>query len=145
MSETREQRIGQLETAIAAQEGLRAMLGDAVVDTTIAALRAQIDRAGWGRYLACLVSGILFTNAVPHFVHGVSGETFPAPLGHLLGPGLPSNAANVVWGVVNLVLGYNMFMLGRLASQGKLGKVFFFAGVLIMGLFLASVFSNGGR
>src|SRR5512135_2306023 len=109
------------------------------------ALRSQIDRAGWGRYLACLVSGILFTNAVPHFFHGVSGETFPAPLGHLLGPGLPSNAANVVWGVVNLVLGYNMFVLGRLASQGKLGKVFFFAGVLIMGLFLASVFSNGGR
>ena len=34
----------RLEQAIAAQEGLRAALGDSIVDTTIAALRAQLDR-----------------------------------------------------------------------------------------------------
>ncbi len=41
----------------------------------------------WRSYLACLVSGVLFANFVPHFIHSVSGEAFPAPFGNLLGPG----------------------------------------------------------
>ncbi|MBI5291601.1 MAG: AAA family ATPase [Chloroflexi bacterium] len=36
--------LAQLEAAIAAQEALRPTLGDAVVDTTLAALRAQLER-----------------------------------------------------------------------------------------------------
>jgi class 3 adenylate cyclase/tetratricopeptide (TPR) repeat protein len=38
----RDDDIGQLEAAIAAQEGLRATLGDAIVDVTVAALRLQL-------------------------------------------------------------------------------------------------------
>ncbi|MCA1554623.1 MAG: adenylate/guanylate cyclase domain-containing protein, partial [Chloroflexi bacterium] len=36
-------RITQLRSAIAAQEALRPTLGDSVVDTTVAALRSQLD------------------------------------------------------------------------------------------------------
>ncbi len=103
------------------------------------------DRAAWGRYLACLGSGVLFTNAVPHFVHGVSGETFPAPLGLYLGTGFPEHVSNVLWGFVNIVLGYNLFRIGKVAGQSTLGRIFFFAGVLLMGIFLSFVFSHGGR
>ncbi len=104
-----------------------------------------LEKTGWGRLLSGFVSGVLFTNAVPHFVHGVSGETFPAPFGPYLGTGLPEHLANVIWGFVNMVLGYNLFVLGKVSSPGRLGKVLFFAGVLTMGIFLSVVFSHGGR
>ncbi|MBU0494945.1 MAG: tetratricopeptide repeat protein [Chloroflexi bacterium] len=42
MTKSPAEQIADLKTAIAAQDGLRAMLGDAVVDTTIAALRRQM-------------------------------------------------------------------------------------------------------
>ncbi len=105
----------------------------------------SFDRGAWGRLLACLTSGILFTNFLPHFVHGISGETFPAPFAIFFGAGLEQNLANVVWGFINLVLGYNLFVVGRVAGPGKLSKVVFFAGVLGMGIFLSVVFSHGGR
>lgn len=38
-----DQQIANLQAAIAAQEGLRPSLGDAIVDATLAALRAQLD------------------------------------------------------------------------------------------------------
>ena len=40
---TVDDRVAQLEAAIAAQERLRATLGDAVVEVTVRALRAQIE------------------------------------------------------------------------------------------------------
>ncbi len=102
----------------------------------------HIDRAEWGRYIACFLSGILLTNAIPHFFHGVSGEVFPAPFGKALGGGLPQNLSNVVWGFINLVVGYHQFVTGKVASSSLLGKVVFFAGILLMGIFLAAVFSH---
>ena len=41
----------------------------------------NFDKTTWATYLASFVSGGLFTNAVPHFIHSVSGEYFPAPFG----------------------------------------------------------------
>jgi hypothetical protein len=98
--------------------------------------------AGGSAYVASFVSGVLLTNAVPHFVHGISAEPFPAPFGKYLGPGLPSYAANVLWGFVCIVLGYRLFVSGKVAGTDKLALVSFFAGVLGMGLFLAFVFSH---
>ena len=107
-----------------------------------AAAPLSVDRATWGRYLAAFVSGILFTNAVPPFVHGVSGETFPAPLAPLLGTPFLEHLSNLIWGFVNLVLGYNLFVVGKVSSPGGLVKVIFFAGVLAMGIFLAVAFTR---
>jgi len=100
------------------------------------------SKTAWAAYLACFVSGVLFTNAIPHFVHGVSGEDFPAPFGQFLGRGLPEHLSNVIWGFINLVLGYNLFVIGRVSSSDKWGKFFFFAGILAMGIFLSVVFSH---
>lgn len=101
-----------------------------------------LDWPTLGRWLAAFVSGVLFTNAVPHFVQGVSGEPFPAPLAPLLGSGILEHVSNVVWGFVNLVLGYNLFVLGKVSGSGRLAKAIFFAGVLVMGIYLASTFSR---
>ena len=42
MAETSQQQIAQLQQAIAVQESMRPMLGEAIVNTTIAALRKQL-------------------------------------------------------------------------------------------------------
>jgi hypothetical protein len=39
-----------------------------------------------GGVRAALFSGALFVNALAHCTHGISGESFPAPFGYLLGP-----------------------------------------------------------
>ena len=33
----------------------------------------------WYHYLAAFFAGFFLANAVPHFVHGVSGDPFPSP------------------------------------------------------------------
>ena len=33
----------------------------------------------WYHYIACFFAGLFLANTVPHFVHGVSGESFPTP------------------------------------------------------------------
>ncbi len=104
--------------------------------------QAGADRAPAGRVLAAFVSGILFTNAVPHFVHGVSGETFPAPLASLLATPFLQHLSNMIWGFINIVLGYTLFVIGRVSSPGRLNKFVFFAGVLGMGIFLVAIFSR---
>ena len=95
----------------------------------------------WSRYVICFFSGVLLTNFLAHFSHGISGEQFPAPLGFALGSGLAEHLSNVVWGFLNLVLGYVLFRRGGVAASGTRVTAFF-AGVLAMGIFLAIVFSH---
>lgn len=96
----------------------------------------------WSEYVMCFLSGVLFTNALAHFTHGISGEQFPAPFGYALGSGFPEHLSNVLWGFLNMVLGYSLFTRSKIFSQGLAGKVVFFAGVLTMGIFLSYVFSR---
>ena len=89
-----------------------------------------------------LFSGILLVNALAHFTHGISGEDFPAPFGHLLGTGLYQHLANVVWGFINMIIAYVLFSRGQIFKGDKRRDYAFFAGILIMGLFLSFVFSH---
>jgi len=105
-------------------------------------INLEIDKKLWGKYLSCFISGVLFANAIPHFVHGISGEHFPAPLGQFLGSGFPEYLSNVIWGFINIVFGYNQFVIGGVSNPDKWRKIFFFAGFLAMSIFLAFVFSH---
>src|SRR5689334_25229829 len=96
----------------------------------------------WSDYVMCFFSGVLFTNALAHFSHGISGEQFPAPFGFDLGNGFPAHLSNVLWGFLNLVLGYSLFIKSKVFIQSLLGKIVFFAGVLVMGIFLSYFFSR---
>jgi hypothetical protein len=86
-------------------------------------------------------SGVLLVNALAHFTHGISGEDFAAPFGYLFGPGLISNLSNVLWGFINIALGYAMTVTGRAFGSDRSRTIAFFAGVLVMGVFLSYVFS----
>ena len=103
--------------------------------------KLSIENKLWATYLVCFFSGVLFTNALPHFTHGVSGEYFPAPFSFLLGRGFPEHLSNVIWGFINIVLAYNLFIIGKI-SDNKRRKIMFFAGVLLMGIFVCFVFSH---
>ena len=96
----------------------------------------------WSRYVMCFFSGVLFTNALAHFSHGISGEQFPAPFGYALENGFPEYLSNVLWGFLNLVLGYSLFDRSKVFNQSLLGKIVFFAGILAMGIFLSYFFSR---
>lgn len=102
----------------------------------------QATGFSWTAYAMCFFSGVLLTNALAHFSHGISGEQFPAPFGYALGTGFAEHLSNVLWGFLNLVLGYGLFVRGKLFNQSLSGKVAFFAGVLAMGIFLSYVFSR---
>ena len=95
------------------------------------------------RYVMCFAAGVLLTNFLAHFTHGISAEPFPAPFGFLLGGGsVGAQLSNVLWGFLNLVLGYGLLVRAGVAKLGTRGAAVCFAGVLVMGIFLSLVFSH---
>jgi hypothetical protein len=60
----------------------------------------------WYHYVAYFFGGAFLSNAVPHFVSGVTGHPFQSPFAHPPGEGLSSATVNVLWGCFNLVIGY---------------------------------------
>jgi hypothetical protein len=83
----------------------------------------------WYEWIACFLAGVFLANAVPHFVHGISGNRFPTPFAHPPGRGLSSPTVNVLWALVNLALGVLLFRNGRVASGGLEAFLVFFAGI----------------
>jgi len=51
---------------------------------------------------------------VPHYVSGVTGKPFQSPFAKPSGQGLSSSTVNVLWGFLNLVVGY--LLLYRVGS-----------------------------
>jgi uncharacterized membrane protein len=96
----------------------------------------------WYHYIACFFAGLFITNAVPHFVHGVSGDRFPTPFAHPPGKGLSSPTLNVVWAVFNLVVGYILFRVGRVSSGNNSALVVFFAGIVAISVMLSVRFAK---
>ncbi|WP_065502136.1 MULTISPECIES: hypothetical protein [Burkholderia cepacia complex] len=92
--------------------------------------------------------GAFLANAVPHLVSGLRGEPFQTPFANPPGRGLSSSTVNVVWGFVNLAIGYALvcrvgaFDLKVTADAAALGL-----GVLVLGLFVARHFGalHGGN
>jgi hypothetical protein len=75
------------------------------------------DVVNWYHYIGCFFAGMFLANAVPHFVHGISGDRFPTPFAHPRGKGLSSPTLNVVWALFNLVIGY--ILLGRKGCEWR--------------------------
>jgi hypothetical protein len=91
----------------------------------------------WYDYLACFFAGIFLANAVPHFVHGISGNRFPTPFATPPGKGLSSSTVNVLWALFNIVLGYILFRVGRVC-HGTDMLIVFFVGIVAISI-LSSV------
>jgi hypothetical protein len=96
----------------------------------------------WYHYIGCFFAGMFLANVVPHFVHGISGDRFPTPFAHPRGKGLSSPTVNVVWALFNLVIGYILFRVGKVASGDCSALVAFFAGIAAISTMLSARFAK---
>ena len=94
----------------------------------------------WYQYIACFFAGAFLANMIPHFIHGISGDSFPSPFSDPPGKGLSSPIVNVVWGLVNLVIGYILFKVGRISQANKWSVLVFFIGIVCMSIMLSISF-----
>ncbi len=98
--------------------------------------------------LTYFFGGAFLANAVPHTVAGMMGRPFQSPFAKPRGEGFSSSTINVLWGFLNLVLGYLLvcrvgdFDLRNIADVLALGL-----GMFALALFAARHFGrfNGGN
>ena len=96
----------------------------------------------WYHYLAAFFAGAFLANTVPHFIHGVSGDSFPSPFSHPPGKGLSSPTVNVLWASFNLLIGYILLRVSKLSAQNRFSLLVFFLGILAMSVQLSIVFMD---
>lgn len=96
----------------------------------------------WYHYFFAFWSGVFLTNAVPHFVQGISGNKFPTVFSRPRGQGLSSPTVNVVWALINIVIGYALLMFAKISSQEYLSLILFFMGIALISLRLSKRFST---
>ena len=102
----------------------------------------------WLHDLSYFFGGAFLTNAVPHFVSGMMGRPFQSPFAKPPGEGLSSSTVNVLWGFLNLVIGYVLLCrVGNFDSRSTAHVVAAGVGVLLMSLMLARHFGkfHGGN
>lgn len=89
------------------------------------------------------VAGLFLANGVPHFVHGISGESFQSPFASPPGVGESSPLTNAVWGFVNWVVAcVLLWFFGPAGSGAWIGWVAIGGGILLMALGLAHHFGK---
>ena len=96
----------------------------------------------WYHFIACFFAGLFLANAVPHFIHGISGNHFPTPFAKPPGKGLSSPIVNVLWALANLIIGYILLIVGKLSPTNIWTLLPFFAGVVFISIVLSITFSN---
>ena len=96
----------------------------------------------WYDYVGCFFAGAFLANAVPHFVHGISGDRFPTPFASPPGKGLSSSTVNMLWALFNLVVGYIHFQLENVSSGGLATLIAFFGGIAAVGIWLSVHFTK---
>ena len=99
----------------------------------------------WHHYIAAFFAGGFLTNAVPHFVNGISGNAFPTPFANPPGHGLSSPLTNVLWALFNLLAGYLLFRLSRINSKSKSGLFIFFTGMILIGIMCSITFMDKAK
>jgi hypothetical protein len=92
---------------------------------------------------ACFFGGAFLTNAIPHFVSGVTGRAFQSPFAKPHGVGLSSSTINVAWGFFNFVVAYVLVRrAGDFDWKNTSDAIAFGLGVLLMGLLSARLFGR---
>jgi hypothetical protein len=97
----------------------------------------------WYFFAAYFFGGAFLVNAVPHFVNGVSGRSFPTPFASPPGKGQSSPIVNVLWGTLNAVVGYFLVShVGQFHIRSVPDMLVVGAGGLLMALMLARGFGR---
>ncbi|OSY89326.1 hypothetical protein WH52_01415 [Tenacibaculum holothuriorum] len=96
----------------------------------------------WYNYLAAFGAGFFLTNVIPHLVNGVSGQEFPSPFGAPPGVGLSSPIQNVIWALMNMVIGYLLYRVSKIDSKNIIGTILMFVGIAVCALMCANSFGS---
>ena len=96
----------------------------------------------WYHYVASFFAGTFLANVVPHFINGISGNAFPTPFADPPGKGLSSPMVNVIWALVNLLVGYILLRVSKTTAKNKLSMIIFFAGIVAISLMLSITFMD---
>lgn len=96
----------------------------------------------WYQYVAAFFAGAILTNAVPHFIHGISGDRFPSPFSKPMGIALSSARTNMLWALFNLVAGYLLFSFSKADNTHPLSMLLVLAGIAVIGLSSSSHFTQ---
>ena len=102
----------------------------------------------WIDCVSYFFGGAVLTNAVPHFVSGVMGRPFQSPFATPRGQGHSSSTVNVLWGFLNLAVGYLLVIrVGDFDLRSTADIVALGLGTLLMGVMTARMFGrfNGGN
>ncbi|MBO0753054.1 MAG: hypothetical protein J2P53_13130 [Bradyrhizobiaceae bacterium] len=102
----------------------------------------------WPSLVSYFFGGAVLANAIPHLVSGMMGRPFQSPFANPPGEGLSSSTVNVLWGFLNIVVGYLLvchvgdFELRNTVDVAALG-----AGAFLIALLSARRFGrfNGGN
>lgn len=102
----------------------------------------------WLTYVSYFFGGAFLINAVPHLVSGLMGRPFQSPFAKPPGQGLSSSSVNVLWGIVNTIVGW--YLICRVGQFNVYSGTHMLAaglGGLLMSLLLARSFGrfNGGN
>jgi hypothetical protein len=99
----------------------------------------------WYHFIAYFFGGAFFVNAIPHFVNGVPWRLFPSPFASPPGKGLSSPTVNVLWGSLNLVIGYLLvFRVGTFDFLRTQDAIIVGVGGLLMAIMLSRTFAGIG-
>jgi hypothetical protein len=97
----------------------------------------------WYAYLAYFFAGVFLANGVPHFVSGITGKRFQSPFASPPGVGESSPLVNVIWGLVNFLIGYVLiFGVGEFAFGLTRAALMVGIGALIAAVFLSLYFER---
>lgn len=97
----------------------------------------------WYFGVADFIGGAFLVNAIPHFINGVSGRSFPTPFASPPGKGQSSPLVNVLWGTLNAVVGYFLvYRVGEFHSRSVADVLVLGAGGLLMALMLSRHFGS---
>ena len=96
----------------------------------------------WYHYFSGFWAGMFLANFVPHFINGVSGNGFPTPFAKPPGKGLSSPVVNVLWALLNLIIGALLFKVGRVSIHNYLSLIILFIGFALLSLLMAKNFAE---
>ena len=92
----------------------------------------------WYIFLLQFAAGLFLANGVPHFVQGICGQRFQTPFASPSGVGKSSAIVNVLWGFLNLAVGFALlFTFAPKGADVVLEWSFVGLGALLAALFCA--------
>lgn len=102
----------------------------------------ELSNIKWYHYVANFFAGMVLANVVPHYVNGISGNPFPSPFGDPPGLGISSPLSNVLWGSLNIVIGYLLFKFSKISEKRIVSLIILFTGIVCQGVILSIAFSR---